>query len=607
MSEWILRWHFPLVPVIAGVVLASPSLWVGLQSDDWTFRSRLLGIPMMEGVPSNPWYLEGYGGSTAHSRVLMDHGCLPWWADVQGRMLQMRILPNLTHMLDFRLWDHSPVLMHVHSLVWYAALIFATAVLYRRILGRSFPVWAAGLAALFFAIDDAHGLPVGWLANRNALLSGFFGVVTLISYDRWRRDGWRPGAYLAPVVLFTGLLSKEEAVCTWAYLLGYVLFLDGAPWRRRLAAVLPCALATGIWFALYQAIGYGASRIEAYIDPTQNMARFAVEVARDAPILLLAQLGFPPSDINVLCSVSAFRMHWLWASAYLLTLGVLLAPLVMRNSAARFWTLGMILSVLPVCAGFPGDRLLMFAGLGAAGLLAQWVSGLLERADWLPASGGWRRLASPFSYLLIGFHLVIAPLTLPVMAYSMTLVGQAEDRMFAALPHDPEFATQTAVFVSSGAPIADLVWIQSRRAAGEPVPRRILRLSAGGSSSTLTRIDATTLAVRPSGGYLKPPRWVPKSERPGPALSFRYLFQTLDRLYRAQENPIRLGDTIELTAATVEITDMTSDNRPAEATFHFRVPLEDPSLRWLQLTREGYRAFSPPAISATVHVSSLFE
>ena len=33
-------------------------------------------------------------------------------------------------------------------------------------------VIAAGLAVLLYAIDDAHGLPFGWTANRNAVLAG---------------------------------------------------------------------------------------------------------------------------------------------------------------------------------------------------------------------------------------------------------------------------------------------------------------------------------------------------------------------------------------------------------------------------------------------------
>jgi hypothetical protein len=65
---------------------------------------------------------------------------------------------------------------------------------------------------------------------------------------------------------------------------------------------------------------------------------------------------------------------------------------------------------------------------------------------------------------------------------------------------------------------------------------------------------------------------------------------------------MQLGETLELPAATVEVTGMTDDNRPAEATFRFRVPLEDKSLRWVRLTGRGYRRFVLPEIGETVEV-----
>jgi len=67
---------------------------------------------------------------------------------------------------------------------------------------------------------------------------------------------------------------------------------------------------------------------------------------------------------------------------------------------------------------------------------------------------------------------------------------------------------------------------------------------------------------------------------------------------------MRLGEKVELAAATIEITALTPDGRPAEATFRFRVPLEDPSLRWFQCTRGDFEPFAPPAIGQTVRLPS---
>jgi hypothetical protein len=38
----------------------------------------------------------------------------------------------------------------------------------------------AGMAALLFAVEDAHSMVAGWIANRNALLCLVFGVGSCI-------------------------------------------------------------------------------------------------------------------------------------------------------------------------------------------------------------------------------------------------------------------------------------------------------------------------------------------------------------------------------------------------------------------------------------------
>jgi len=123
----------------------------------------------------------------------------------------------------------------------------------------------------------------------------------------------------------------------------------------------------------------------------------------------------------------------------------------------------------------------------------------------------------------------------------------------------------------------------------------------------ITRLDATTVRVRPRDGYL-----VPRGEGLGaasapPAFSVGHFLRDFDHLVRSSGRPLRKGDVVELAAATVEVTALTPDGRPAEATFRFRVPLEDPSLRWFQFTKKGCVAFAPPAVGATVQVESPLE
>ncbi len=604
LGEWTLRRKYPAVPVLAGALLAAPSLLGGVAADDLFIYATVGGLQPPGDVHFSPWEPYTYfDGDAERTRAMMDRGWFPWWTDPHCRASLGRPLSALTFMLDDIAWARHPVLKHVQSLIWYVLVVWAASTLYLRIMARTMPAWVAAVAALLFAIDETHAMPAGWLANRNTLIAAFFGCLSLIAYDRWRRDGRIWGASLAPALLLLALLGKEEAVCTCGYLFAYALFLDDGPRVRRLARLLPCAVVCAAWYVGYEALGYGAMGSGGYIDPGNNPLRFAGRVVSNGPLLLLGQWALPGSDLGNFESAGIYRIHWCAALAFLAVLAVMLAPLLRRDALARFWALGMVLSVVPVCAIFTSDRLLMFVGIGAMGLLAQWLHGLTSGARWVPVSPPWMRCARGFRTLFVAVHFMLAPLVFPVGAISMRFVAEALERIYRTLPTGPGVADQTLVFANSFGCLSDLVWIQSRVHRGETLPARTLHLNASWSAAEIGCVDANTLRVRPVGGYLRPRRWSPEGES-APPFSVAYLGQHMDALVRSPDHPLRLGETIVLAAATVEIVALMPDGRPAEVTFSFRVPLDDPSLTFLAVTRDGYVPFVVPGIGETVVVPS---
>lgn len=609
--QWMLRRRYPAVPVALGLLLALPSLWGGLEMDDFTIRTAVLESEVADGVRASRWepftFLDG---DPQRAGRLMDAGLLPWWTDPHCRLAFWRPLTAMTHMLDFLVWPQWPWLMHAQSLAWFGLLIWATAVLYRRLFDekeaedrRAHPAWVAALAALLFAVDDAHAFPVGWLANRNALLAGLAVVLALVAHDRWRRDGWRAGAWVAPLALLAGLLAKESAVCGGGYLLAYAIFLDRGPGRTRWLSLLPYVAVAIVWYAVYRSLGFGVSGSGVYVDPASDPTGFVRQAARYGPILLLAQWGFPLSDLSMMWSASALEAHWLWAVVYLTLLALLLWPLVVRDALARFWAMGMLLSVLPACLAFPMDRLLMFVGLGAMGLLAQLFVGWKEGARWVPRLVIWRRAAPLFIGLLAAIHLVLAPVLLVVLVNLPGLMGDDFRSIARGYPSDQQLRRQTLVIVNPISLGTEWLLTQQRRYRQEPVPERRLLLTTACSAASLTRTDAQTLVVRVQGGFLPPLGGWPDCPHP-PAISPVYSLRMFDRLVRGDRNPLRLGQVIELSTATVEITELTPDGRAAEVRFRFRVPLlEDPSLRWLESSRRGFTPFDPPAIGTTAEVA----
>src|SRR4051812_13806233 len=217
------------------VLLALPSLGAGWMLDDWLHRAVLLERSRLGGLLGSPSEMfRFFRGDPERTGRLMDVGLYPWWTYPALKAEFLQALTVLTHRLDYALWPDSPALMHAHSLLWLGAAVGLAAAFYRRMFGAT---RAAGVAALLFAVDDARGATVGFIANRNVLVAATFGVSALIAHDRRRRDGSRVAGVLAPLLLLAALFSKEEGVGTCAYLAAYGLCVDPRGVRRGLLAL----------------------------------------------------------------------------------------------------------------------------------------------------------------------------------------------------------------------------------------------------------------------------------------------------------------------------------------------------------------------------------
>ena len=562
------------------MLLALPSLWVGWQLDDYIHRSILLAHTGLAGLPE---ILMGLfvqlDGVPIHNQKLMDIGVLPWWSLETLQLAFWRPLTALTHWFDYVLWPNSAVLMHLQSLIWFGTLVAVITLFYRRLAG---PTVLAGLAALLYAIDDAHGFPVGYLANRNALLSTILGVMTLITYERWRRVGWRPGALLAPFLLALALLAKESAVATLAYLFSYALFLDSGSWRQRLLALLPCFLTFTTWWALYQFLNFGSFGAINYLDPAEQPLRFLDTLFERAPILLLGQWGWPPSDYYLSTHTNVIQLWWFGAVTFLIGLTFTIWPLIRQDKLARFWAVGMLLSLVPSCIPLPSDRLLFFVGLGAMGLLAQFLVLVWSHPPTMPSSRLGRTVTLTFGIFFVVLHLIVAPLLLPARSWSPRLLDEIRTAI-NTLPIDANFANQDAVIVNAPSFFHTSYIPILRQLNDQPTPSHTRLLATGTQSIELHRSDHYTVVLRPENGYLLAlEQWV------------------RDPLYT-----ISHGHRISLTGLEIEVTSLTEDSRPAEVQFRFSVPLEDKSLRWLKWKNGNYVAFTPPGVGEKMTMSPI--
>jgi hypothetical protein len=589
---FLARPRSPWLLAALAVVLSLPALGLGFQLDDHYLRLALGRPALMEAWERSP--LDAFAffrGEPGFTQAARDAGSVPWWVDERLKLAFARPLSGLTHGLDLALWPGSPALMHAHSLAWLGLCVAAGALLFREL---ELPPPAAALAALAFALDDAHGTPAAWIANRNALVATTFALLALVAHHRWRARGWRPGALLAPLALLLGLLGGEVAVATGAYLLGYALFVDRAPLRLRLASLVPCAAVSVAWALAYRGLGYGTAHSTLYVDPGATPGPFLEAFARRAPVLFLGQWALP-ADLNGLMSTAAQRGYWLAGVVCVFAVGALLVPLLRQDRHARSFATGMALSLVPAAATFPSNRLLMLVGVGGAGLLGLWMARWRE----LPPAG-FPLLRRGALALALLFHFVLGPLGLLGAADGVRMLGRVPTGAVASL--GPELAGRQLLIVQAPSAFLAGQSLLERTLNRAPGIARAHVLASSLGPLTVRRLDARTLELAPEGGYLAEAGSVGRDGQPPRPLDPHHMLGIFDRIYRAE--PFAAGARVALGGCEAEIVEVTADGRPARVRFTFDAPLEDERHAWRRWQAGEFVPFPLSAVGETVVLPS---
>lgn len=563
----------PWFAAAIAVVLGLPALFQGIQGDDYFQRAVYLGLTPI-GEDTNPLIdLFAFAGERARLAELIDLGLFPWWTHPELEIRFFRPVTALFGMLDHTLWPDVPALHHAHSLLWFGLSVLAVATLYRRVHGA---VAVAGLAALLFAVEDAHAMPATWLANRNALIALTFGVLAVIGHVQWRRSG-RPVVLVGALgALVVGLCSGEAALGAVAYVFAWQVTMDGGRWVKRLAALVPYAVVVVVWRIAYDALGCGTVGCGLYVDPGSHPAQFAGALLLRWPLLLAAQWWQLSADLWAgFDEAGQIALSAIGGALSLAALALLWRPLRERPEA-RFWGLGMALSLVPLCAAFPMTRLLIFSGIGAFGLLAV----AADCTGWLadePRRGG--RLRRWGTGTLLVLHGPLAVVLFLGGVLTFPIFGQMFSLGAREVPTDEALQDQTLVVVNGNEfPLFYMAVMRELDDSG-PVPRRLALLSTMNAANAVTREDDRTLVIRVDGGML--------------AIAF-------DRLMRDLDPPFVVGDSRTLPDYRVTVREVTADGRPLEMVFAFEQPLEHPGYRWMCWTPQGLQELALPAVGERV-------
>ena len=602
----------PLAAATLALVLSFPSVRLGFMWDDFIHRAVMASAGDSSRFVQNPWHPAGEP-ATLKSTVLRlfrladpgmnarmkDLGVVPWWTFDGLRIAHFRPLSALTHWWDLVFWGDQPVPMHLENILLYVMACLLAGTLYRRM---STPLWVAGLAAVMFAVDDRHIIPVAWIANRNGLLALVFGLLAIISHDRWRRENWKGGAVLGPLFLALSMASGELGLATGAYILGHAIFLDNAVWRKRALVLLPYAAIGAAWFLVYHSMDYGAIGTGLYVDPLREPVRFLETLIRQGPVMLLGQIGAVDPLPFFLISAPARVMFWMSAVVFLLLVGSLFWRMMKNDRVAGFWTMGMALSAMLVSGiNVTTGRPLLFAGVGAMPLIAQFIWKTVDGRGPLLMRTIWGNMAGVICLWFVVLHLLFSPLHFAVRSLTQPprLLELAPMLNLSAVNVTQQ---QDLIVVNPPNTFAFLYASSVRTFLDQPVPAHVRILSPGATSVTVTRLDPSTVIVRPSGGYLIPPgSTLGDPERSLPLIHPAYYYQHFDETFRIRACSMKLHERVEVAGMSVEVVALTGDGRPSEARIRFAGGVESPRLNWVKWDwdQRAFVPFSVPAIGAS--------
>jgi hypothetical protein len=238
-----------------------------------------------------------------------------------------------------------------------------------------------------------------------------------------------------------------------------------------------------------------------------------------------------------------------------------------RRRWFRFWGLGCLLSLLPVLATFPANRLLLFPTLGGFALIAMAIEGL-------PAAlGRGGRIAAG---VLILLHAVLPPISWLIMPGPFGDMGRRTLAVGAEMEVDHATLPEKRVLLLSAPDAAVGIYgpIAHRHVYGT-VPRAWWVLMMAPHDARVTRTASNALELQVERGRLLDTLW--------------------EQLFRAEDRPLSVGEEIPLEGAHIRIL-ATEGPYPTRVRFELEHSLDDEGLVLLRWEGGRLRKVAPPPI-----------
>ncbi len=576
--ERLARRHGMRLAFVAALLVSLPTLGMGFFIDDYYHLHTIEG-----GVsPATPFdsFIFATGDPT-QKRDFAGRGLMTWFTLPELKAAFFRPLASATMVLDDALFGHDAVLYHLHSILWYMALMGAVALLYRR----SLPPGLCLLALLLFAVDEGHVFAAGWWSNRNALVAAAPAFFGLAAHLRWREAGWRMGLPLSLAGYALGFLGGETALGVMGYLGAYELVGRGDHISKRLAALTPAAALSVAYLVGYQLAGRGAYGLGIYYDPFSETGVFLAGLPLRFCKLVAVQFFMLPVEAPLVApalasAVAVAAVAAMVVVAWLLWHGLRLLPPHERRGAG--WLIaGAALSCGPLMATYPSVRNMLVPSLGGAVAIALVIRGASRAVTGMRPPRRLRACAG----LLVALHLVLAPLIWPGLTLGIRLASRIvlppilED--FPLGNGAVEGKTMYAVHVPE--PFAAWYPMVVRPFYGYTAPEAWHLLCMAPGDVRMTRESASTFVLEPIRGA--------------------FLTTAPETLLRSDRHPMATGDTVLLPGVTATVLSL-EGTHPKRVRFDLGRPLEDESVVLLVYEGLGLRVLTPPPVGRSVLLST---
>jgi len=552
------------------VLLRLPTVDTGLHMDDIAQRAMVDGVYP---AARSPWDLYTFStGDPQEVATLKQAGALPWWSDRELRLSALRPLASVLVWVDATALDSRGA--HVHSLIWWLAMLAALGWALTPILGGR---WA-WLTVALYGLDDAHALPLAWLANRAAILSGVFGWVALGLYVRGSRGTTPSRSWWLACATTACMAAGEYGLSALAYVGAYALVLDRRPWRERLRAVAPVLLAIAAYLVLHRAGGFGAAYSGVYIDPASEPVAFAGALFQRAPRLLIDMATGTP-----LLLLEGWTLAAVWGTALVVLGGGWalvrwLHPQTDRRRIVVWALIGAVAAVVPVCASFLSERLTVLASVGVHVLSAAVVLAALERISER------RPHASTLVAVALGVGLLfghgwVASQSSAAKVETLQRFNGAGLALAEGMPvEDARASEERWVLLAAGDPMMLVYPPHLRAMAGHPRPAAWTVLCLASGPLSMKRVSPAALEITAASGWMQTP---------------------LERFFRRPDRPLFPEQTEGFDGMRAEVTHM-EDGVPKTIRFTFERPLHDPSLRFMSVGMRGVFRYPLAGVGATM-------